>query len=120
MKYKGSCHCGHTAFEVEGELEAVGDCNCSICHKSGFLHWVVDPSQVRHVTPEDNLKTYIWGTGVARHYYCPKCSVATLRVPRANPSKMSVNARCLEGVDLAKLTYRPFDGRATPLAQDNR
>ncbi|HPH14971.1 MAG TPA: GFA family protein, partial [Burkholderiaceae bacterium] len=28
--YKGSCHCGKIAFEVEGELTAATDCNCSI------------------------------------------------------------------------------------------
>ncbi len=115
MKYKGSCHCGHTAFEVEGEIETVGDCNCSVCHKTGYLHWSVDPSQVRRLTPEENWSTYIWGTGAARHFYCPKCSVATLRIPRSNPSRITVNVRCLEGVDLTKVTYRKIDGRGFPL-----
>lgn len=35
MRYTGSCHCGKVAFEVEGELKEVLDCNCSICQKKG-------------------------------------------------------------------------------------
>lgn len=38
MHYKGSCHCGQIAFEVEGELTQVADCNCSICTRMGALH----------------------------------------------------------------------------------
>jgi hypothetical protein len=41
MNYKGSCHCGQIAFEVEGELAQVADCNCSICSRMGALHWFV-------------------------------------------------------------------------------
>ncbi|MGR8981112.1 MAG: GFA family protein [Gammaproteobacteria bacterium] len=37
MKHKGSCHCGRIAFEAEGELEQVMDCNCSICSRRGSL-----------------------------------------------------------------------------------
>jgi hypothetical protein len=28
MKYKGSCHCGRIACEVEGGLGEVMECNC--------------------------------------------------------------------------------------------
>ncbi|MGC2456748.1 MAG: hypothetical protein WA435_01980 [Gallionellaceae bacterium] len=31
MIYKGSCHCGHIAFAVEGDRHRVIECNCSIC-----------------------------------------------------------------------------------------
>lgn len=35
MIYKGSCHCGKVAFEVEGELTGAMACNCSICSRKG-------------------------------------------------------------------------------------
>ena len=35
MLYKGNCHCGKVAFEVEGELTAAVACNCSICSRTG-------------------------------------------------------------------------------------
>ena len=36
MIYKGSCHCGKIALEVEGELTAAMSCNCSICSRKGL------------------------------------------------------------------------------------
>ena len=47
--YQGSCHCGKIAFEVEGELTAATDCNCSICQRKGTLMWFVPRTQLRLV-----------------------------------------------------------------------
>ncbi|HXE36967.1 MAG TPA: GFA family protein, partial [Azonexus sp.] len=33
MIYKGSCHCGRVAYEVEGEIKGAVACNCSICSR---------------------------------------------------------------------------------------
>jgi hypothetical protein len=35
MTYNGKCHCGKIAFDVEGELTEIVECNCSICYESG-------------------------------------------------------------------------------------
>jgi hypothetical protein len=119
--YRGGCHCGRTRFEItplDGrELTRVSECNCSICASSGFLHWRIEPDELRMQTPWANLSTYIWGSGRARHYFCPVCGVAPLRNPRSDPSKVSVNARCIEGVDLAKLQFEHFDGQHWEAAQ---
>jgi hypothetical protein len=37
MTHTGSCHCGQIKFEVEGTLDNVIDCNCSICQRLGAL-----------------------------------------------------------------------------------
>jgi hypothetical protein len=58
--------------EVTGELTSVDECNCSICAKKAYLHWIV---------------------------------------PRSNPDQIDVNARCLNGVDIARLQVNHFDGR---------
>lgn len=58
MIYKGSCHCGKVAFEVEGELDQVVACNCSICQRKGSLLWFVARDKLHLLTPEANLKTY--------------------------------------------------------------
>ncbi len=50
MIYKGSCHCGQIAFEAEGNLEQVMECNCSICSKRGALHWFI---------PRENFRLHI-------------------------------------------------------------
>jgi len=31
MQYRGSCHCGKVAYEVEGEIKEAMSCNCSMC-----------------------------------------------------------------------------------------
>ena len=46
MKYKGSCHCGKVAFEVEGELNGAMACNCSMCSRKGSLLWFVPRDQL--------------------------------------------------------------------------
>ena len=58
MIYQGSCHCGRIGFEVEGNLEKVMECNCSICSKRGALHWFVPRENFRRRTPESDMATY--------------------------------------------------------------
>src|ERR1700728_2408943 len=110
-KYRGSCHCGAVAFEVTSTIERVDECNCSICAKKAYLHWIVPREAFRVLTPEKDLATYSFNTGVAKHHFCPQCGVAPFYIPRSDPDKIDVNARCLDGVELAKLKVEPFDGR---------
>lgn len=71
MKYQGSCHCGGIQFEVEAPEDLqVEECNCSICAKSGFLHLIVPKSKFRLLSPEENISTYTFNTGVAKHMFC--------------------------------------------------
>ncbi|HZO82219.1 MAG TPA: GFA family protein [Candidatus Binataceae bacterium] len=108
---RGGCHCGRIAFEVEGRPERVSECNCSICAKKGYLHWIVPRERFRLRTPESHLATYTFNTGVARHHFCPTCGCAPFYIPRSDPDKIDVNARCLEGLDLTGLARDHFDGR---------
>ncbi len=109
--YRGGCHCGQVAFEVRGKLESVSECNCSICTKKGYLHWIVPRDAFQLLTPESNLATYKFNTGVARHHFCPACGVASFYIPRSDPDKIDVNARCLEGWTSARCRINRFDGR---------
>ena len=111
MRYHGGCHCGTVSFEVEGELTEVEVCNCSICTRKAYLHWIVTPECFRLLSGKEALATYSFNTGVARHYFCPRCGVAPFYVPRSDPDKIDVNARCLDEVDLAGVTIKSFDGR---------
>jgi hypothetical protein len=109
--WRGGCHCGAVAFEVEGELRRVEECNCSICARRAYLHWIVPRAAFRLLTPWDALTAYRFGTGVAQHWFCRTCGICSFYVPRSDPDGISVNARCLEGADLARLEVVPFDGR---------
>jgi hypothetical protein len=109
--YRGGCHCGRVAFEVTGWLDKVEQCNCSICSKKGYLHWIVPREAFRLLSPDADLATYTFNTGVAKHHFCPRCGVASFYIPRSDPDKVDVNVRCLEGVDPSALKIEFFDGQ---------
>jgi hypothetical protein len=110
--HKGGCHCGRIRFEVEalGDLE-VNECNCSICRLTGFLHLIVHKDDFRLVSGQDDLSTYQFNTGVARHFFCAVCGVKSFYIPRSNPDGYSVNARCLDPGTVTSMTIETFDGR---------
>lgn len=109
--WDGACHCGRVRFRVTGALERVVECNCSICRRKGYLHWIVAPSRFALLAGEDALATYRFNTGVAQHRFCSVCGVAPFYVPRSHPDMIDVNVRCLDGVDLATLPIERFDGQ---------
>ena len=110
-RYQGGCHCGRVRFEIDAEIGTILDCNCSICAKKGFLHLIVDPQQVRMLSPADAVSLYQFNTKTAKHYFCPVCGISAYYIPRSHPDKIDVNVRCLEGVELESLTVVPFNGR---------
>jgi hypothetical protein len=112
MIYKGGCHCGRIAFEVEGEIESLIDCNCTICRRRGALHWFVPREKFRLLTPETATGSYTFHKHVIKHRFCLDCGCAPYSEGR-KPSgayMVAVNARCLEGVDLAAMKVVQFDG----------
>jgi len=109
--YTGGCHCGRVRLEVVGELAPVVECNCSICLRKAYLHWIVPRDRVRLVAGAEALATYRFGTMTAQHHFCRCCGVASFYIPRSHPDRIDVNVRCLDGVDLRALAVQPFDGR---------
>lgn len=112
--YRGSCHCGQVAFEVEGAIGQVIDCNCSICSRKGSLLWFVPRDKLRLLTPKEDVSTYTFGKQVIQHRFCPKCGIHPFG-EGTDPSgnrMAAINVRCLEGVDLSALPVKHFDGRA--------
>ena len=112
--YKGSCHCGQTKFEVEGELKQVMSCNCSICSRKGSLLWFLPYARFKLLTPESNLKTYTFNKHLIKHRFCPTCGIHPFGegVDKSGSKTAAVNARCLEGIDLASLEIKSFNGAA--------
>ncbi|HZZ94949.1 MAG TPA: GFA family protein [Usitatibacter sp.] len=109
--HPGSCHCGAVRFEVDAPARVVClDCNCSICTRTGYLHLIVPVSRFRLLQGESHLATYMFGTGVAKHYFCRTCGIKPFYVPRSNPDGIDVNVRCLDPSP-AEIEVRNFDGR---------
>ncbi len=114
MHYKGSCHCGRIAFEVEGELTRVMDCNCSICARMGSLLWFVPRDRLRLLTPEADLSSYSFGARTIQHRFCPVCGMHPFGEgsdPAGKPMA-AINVRCLEDADFTSLPVDHYDGRA--------
>ena len=114
MAYRGSCHCGRIAFEVEGEPGQVVECNCSHCSRKGYLLWFVPRERLRLLTPQSELATYTFNRHVIHHHFCPRCGCAPfgLGLDPAGQATAAINVRCLENVDLGALARVPFDGRS--------
>jgi len=117
---EGGCHCGRVRFRVTAHLDRVTECNCSICTKKGFLHLIVPPEQFELLRGRDDLTTYTFNTRTAKHTFCKFCGVHSFYVPRSDPDKIDVNVRCLEGVDLAAIPIKEFDGRNWEAAMQQR
>jgi len=102
VKYKGSCHCGKVAFEVEGELDGAMACNCSICSRKGSLLWFVPREQLRVLTSEEDIGTYTFNKHVIKHRFCQTCGIHPYgEGTDPNGNRMAaINIRCLEGIDL--------------------
>jgi hypothetical protein len=109
--FEGGCHCGRVRFRVTADLSRVTYCNCSICAKKGFLHLIVPPDCFELVSGADVLTTYRFNTGTAAHTFCTTCGIHPFYRPRSDPDKIDVNVRCLDGVDVAALDVKEFDGR---------
>jgi hypothetical protein len=107
--YKLSCHCGAFRFEVDAELADLTECNCSTCGLHGFMPWQVPATAVRLLTEQRQLATYLWRDAVGGHHFCPTCGTAPMRT--GYQGKVSLNARCVEGVDVFTLEVRRYDGR---------
>jgi hypothetical protein len=110
--YSGSCHCGRIAFEVDGTIDQVMDCNCSLCGRRGGLLWFVPRSALRLRMLGTDLSTYTFNKHVLQHHFCAKCGIAPFSEGEHKGVKMAaINVRCLEGVELSKLKVVKYDGR---------
>ena len=112
--YSGGCHCGQVRYDVSADLSTVVDCNCSICQKRGALWTFVTEDKFALRAGGEDLVDYQFGKKSIHHVFCPQCGVGSFSRGKApNGQEMiAVNVRCLEDVDIAALTLKPFNGRS--------
>jgi len=110
--YTGGCHCGAIRFQVQVDPTKVQveDCNCSICRKKGFLHLIVPSEQFTLLSGENELTTYTFNTGIAKHFFCQHCGIHAFYRPRSHPDMFDVNLRCLDEDVRSDFQIVPFDG----------
>jgi len=114
MTYRGSCHCGKVAFEVEGEIQEALACNCSICQRKGSLLWFVPREAFRLLTPEESTRSYTFNKHAIQHRFCPACGIHPYGEGKApnGQAMAAVNIRCIEGINLDAIPVKHFDGRS--------
>jgi hypothetical protein len=103
------------------DLDLLSHCSCTICTKKGILHLPVQPDDFQLLRGKDALTVYTFGSGVAQHAFCTHCGMHGFYIPRSQPDRISVNARCLDDIDASSLKpMRFFDGRHWEDAQRKR
>jgi hypothetical protein len=110
--YEGSCHCGNVRYRVASDLGFVISCNCSICRRKGTLLTFVTPDKFELVSGEGAQTDYQFNTMNIHHLFCSTCGIGSFgrgTGPDGKPM-VSINVRCLDGVDLDALSATPFDG----------
>ena len=118
---EGGCHCGRVRFRAEVDLDLLSQCNCTICTKKGILHLPIDPAKFTLLRGKKDVKVYTFATGVAQHCFCSHCGMNAFYVPRSQPDRITVNARCLDDIDGPSLKpTRFFGGREWEEAQRKR
>jgi hypothetical protein len=112
VKHTGGCHCKRVRFEVMAPAQIeVGECNCSMCAKTGYLHLVAKKEHFKLLSGEDALTTYQFNTNTAKHLFCAHCGIKSFYVPRSHPDGFSVNARCLDEGTVEAMTLHKIDGK---------
>lgn len=110
--YQGSCHCGAVRFEVDLDLSAgTTRCNCRYCTKSGWWGVIARPEAFRLLAGEDALSSPAPGFSERRR--CATCGLLPFGrgdLPELGGAFVSINVRCLDGVDLAGVPIRYLDG----------
>jgi hypothetical protein len=121
MTVRGSCHCGKTAFRIEGDLpEKLTRCTCSLCSKRGALLAYYRPDQFQVTVSSTDDGIYRWNTKLVAHHFCQACGSATFSdSPDFQPDgswdkhtrRIGVNARLFDNFDAALAPVMVIDGK---------
>jgi hypothetical protein len=121
MTITGSCHCGKTRFEIDGDIPAkLTRCTCSFCAKRGARYAYYTPAQFHLTTSPDDLATYRWNTKTVAHHFCPHCGCATFSDSPdfqrdgswdGKTRRFGVNARLFDDFDAAAAPVSVIDGK---------
>jgi len=114
MQYRGSCHCGKVAYEVEGEFGQAVSCNCSLCARRGSLLAFAPRNNFKLLRGEEDLTTYTFNKHVIQHRFCKHCGVQSFAFGKDRQGNQiaAINLRCLENFEFDKLPVTHFDGRS--------
>lgn len=114
--WAGSCHCGAVEFEIDGPIDELTTCDCTLCAMRGALMAKVPEHALRVLRGRGHLKLYQWNARVARHFFCDTCGVYVFHRKRAAPDHFGVNVRCLRDFEVNAYPVRATDGASMSVA----
>ena len=109
-RYSGTCHCKAVEFQVETDLTAGFQCDCSLCKRKNAIMHRVSKEQFRVVKGMDDLTLYQWNTRVAEHYFCKHCGIYTHHQMRTRPDSIGINVGCVDDVNARALELTFAEG----------
>ncbi|NMM10379.1 MAG: GFA family protein [Polaromonas sp.] len=121
MTIKGSCHCGKTSFEIDGNVpEQLTRCTCSFCSKRGALYAYYQPEQFQVNASTEDDEIYRWKTKLVAHHFCKNCGIPIFSDSPAferdgswdkKTRRIGVNARLFDDFDAASASVSVIDGK---------
>ena len=112
--YSGGCQCGKVRYEVAADIGEVLACNCSRCGRLGSLLTFVPTANFKLLKGEGAMTEYQFNRHAIHHLFCATCGIQSFaRGKRPDGAEMiAINVRCVDDVDLDKLTVKKIDGRS--------
>ncbi len=108
--YTGSCHCGAVKYEFDADVKEGMVCNCSHCHRKGFVLFFAPKESFRLLAGEGAQFEYFFNKNAIRHLTCSTCGVQSYAEGVAFPQN-AINLRCVEGIDLDTLPITKYNGK---------
>ena len=114
QKYAGGCQCGKVRYEVSAEIGEVMSCNCSRCGRLGSLLTFVPARDFKLLSGETAMTEYRFNKHLIHHLFCSTCGIQSFARGKGpdGAEMVSINVRCLDGVDVDSLKVKKFDGRS--------
>ena len=111
---ESTCHCGAVRLEIDGVLDTLTDCNCSICRRYGTLWAYFSPARVTISPPSGATDIYMWDDRAIEFHRCQNCGCVTHWAPVDKTiDRMGVNARLMPLEIYTKARIRRLDGAYT-------
>lgn len=112
--YDGSCHCGAVRWKITLDLdEGTTRCNCTYCTKTGWWGCSSKPENFELVAGQDVLVPVNPDQVAVTRKRCGRCGLESFGagdIPEMGGPFVSINVRCLDGVDLSGVPVTYLDG----------
>ena len=114
---KGSCLCGSISYEINGPLDEVRDCHCSMCRKA---HGAAFRSRATFRSPDfrwtagENLVTWYQSSPGTQRGFCSHCGSPLLSRFDESPEVCGLPLGCLDTDPGVKPAMHIFVGSKAP------